>query len=157
MKRYLCLLALVCLGCLGAPAHADGNHVDENRVGEDHAALVKTVTGVVNVTRQHDTFAATGGTTLRVSDRVVTAPGASAAIVFRDGTLLTLGSGADIVVRDYVFAPKDDKFAFSLYLAKGSAIYESGKIGKLSPQSVKIETPKATVAVRGTRFLIEAN
>jgi hypothetical protein len=56
-----------------------------------------------------------------------------------------------------VFEPKNGKFSFSLYLAKGSAIYESGKIGKMSPQSVKVETPKATVGVRGTRFLIEAD
>lgn len=147
MTRYLSLLALACFASLAIPAHA----------AEDHAALVKSVTGVVKVTRQHETFAATGGSTLQVSDRVVTAPGASAAIVFRDGTLLTLGSGADILVRDYVFEPKDNKFAFTLYLAKGSAIYESGKIGKVSPQSVKVETPKATVGVRGTRFLIEVN
>ena len=147
MNRYLLLLAFACLTVVAAPAFAIRNH----------AALVKSVTGVVKVTRQYDTFDATGGTTLQVSDRIVTAPGGSAAIVFRDGTLLTLGSGADILVRDYVFAPKDNKFAFSLYLAKGSAIYESGKIGKMSPQSVKVETPKATVGVRGTRFLIEAD
>ena len=77
--------------------------------------------------------------------------------MFEDGTLLTLGSGADVLVRDYVFEPKDGKFSFSLYMAKGEAIYESGKIGKLAPQSVKVETPKATVGVRGTRFLIEAH
>lgn len=147
MKRYLCLLALVGLACLAMPALA----------GDDHAALVKSVSGDVQVTRQHETFKAISGSELLVSDRVVTAPGASAAIVFRDGTLLTLGSGADILLRDYVFEPKNNKFAFALYLAKGSAIYESGKIGKLSPQSVKVETPKATVGVRGTRFLVEAN
>jgi hypothetical protein len=157
MKRYLSLLAMALLACLVLPAHAvDAQAADDHTVAE-HAALVKSVTGVVKVTRQHDTFDATGGTTLRVSDRIVTAPGGSAAIVFRDGTLLTLGSGADILVRDYVFAPKDNKFAFSLYLAKGSAIYESGNIGRLSPQSVRVETPKATVGVRGTRFLIETN
>ncbi len=147
MKRYLCLLALVGLACLTMPVVA----------AENHAALVKSLNGIVKVTRQNNTFEATRGTTLMVSDRVVTASGASAAIVFRDGTLLTLGSGADILVRDYVFEPKDGKFAFALYMAKGSAIYESGKIGKLSPQSVKFETPKATVGVRGTRFLIEAD
>lgn len=156
MKRYLSLLALAWLACLTIPAHAGENHVVK-AAADDHAALVKSTTGIVRVTRQHDTFDATGGTTLRVSDRVVTAPGASAAIVFRDGTLLTLGSGADVLVRDYVFAPRDNKYAFSLYLTKGSAVYESGKIGKLSPESVKFETPKATVGVRGTRFLIEAN
>ena len=155
MKRQLCLLASVLLACLAMPVLAGESHVAV--AGESHAALVKSVNGDVKVTRRHDTFEATSGTTLRVSDRVVTASGASAAIVFRDGTLLTLGSGADILVRDYVFEPKDGKFSFALYLAKGSAIYESGKIGKLSPQSVKVETPKATVGVRGTRFLIEAN
>ena len=170
MKRYLSLLALAWFACLAMPAHA-ANHVVKKQVAADpvaadnvvedeiadHAALVKSVIGVVKVTRGQNTFDAISGSTLQVSDRLVSAPGASAAIVFRDGTLLTLGSGADILVRDYVFAPKDDKFAFSLYLAKGSAIYESGKIGKLSPQSVTVETPKATVGVRGTRFLIEVN
>lgn len=145
--RYFVLLVFGWLTCLAMPAFA----------GDGNAALIKSVTGDVRITRQHHTFEAASGTTLMVSDRVVTAPGASAGIVFRDGTLLTVGSGADILVRDYVFEPKNGKFAFSVYLARGSAIYESGKIGKLSPQSVKVETPRATVGVRGTRFLIEAD
>ena len=147
MKRHMFALALAWLACMAMPALA----------GEDHAALVKSVNGDVKITRQHNTFKATGGTELLISDRVITAPGASAGIVFRDGTLLTLGSGADVLVRDYVFEPEAGRFSFSVYLAKGSAIYESGKIGKLSPQSVRFATPKATVGVRGTRFLIEAN
>lgn len=148
MRNHLCLVALVlaALVCFTGPA----------RAAEDHAALFKTVTGVVKVIRHDRTFDATSGARLQISDRVTTASGASAAIVFRDGTLLTLGSGADVLLRDYVFEPKQDKFAFSLYLARGSAIYESGKIGKLSPQSVDVQTPSATVGVRGTRFLVEA-
>ena len=155
MKRYLCLLALVWLACLTAPVVAGES--DPAAAVENHVALIKSVNGDVQVTRDHRAFKGSRGTVLKVSDRVVTASGATAAIVFRDGTLLTLGSGADILVRDYVFEPKESKFSFALYLAKGSAIYESGKIGKLSPQSVKVETPNATVGVRGTRFLIEAN
>jgi hypothetical protein len=42
-----------------------------------------------------------------------------------------------------------------MYLKKGSAVYNSGKIGKLSPESVKLSTPRATVGVRGTRFIIK--
>ncbi|HWG11543.1 MAG TPA: FecR family protein [Rhodanobacteraceae bacterium] len=148
MKRYQVLLRLTFALLLGLTLPA--------LAGEDHAALIKSVSGDVKITREHNTFEATSGSTLLVSDRVITSQGSSAGIVFRDGTLLTLGSGADILVRDYVFEPKDGKFAFSVYLAKGSAIYESGKIGKLSPQSVRFDTPKATVGVRGTRFLIEA-
>lgn len=147
MKQFLWRMAMAGLACVVLPAFA----------AEDHAALVKSVTGSVKITRQHATLDATGGTRLQVADHVVTAAGASASIVFKDGTLLTVGPSADILVRDYVFEPKDAKFSFSLYLDKGSAIYESGKIGKLAPESVKIDTPTATVGVRGTRFLIEAN
>ena len=121
-----------------------------------HVALVKSVNGSVKVVRQQETFDVAAGSTLRLADQLISAADASAAIVFRDGTLLTLGSGAELKVRDYVFEPKDSKYAFSVYLNKGTAIYESGKIGKLSPDSVTIETPTATVGVRGTRFLVEA-
>jgi hypothetical protein len=123
----------------------------------NYVALVRSVSGSVKVTREGATLDVTSNTKLQTSDRVITASQATAAIVFKDGTLLTLGGGADILVRDYVFEPKSDNYAFSLYMAKGSAIYESGRIGKIAPQSVKIETPTATVGVRGTRFLIEAN
>lgn len=124
---------------------------------DDHAALIKSVNGTVNVTRQQRALGATSGMTLQISDRIATSANASTAIVFRDGTLLTLGPNADVLVRDYVFEPKDNHYSFSVYLAKGSAIYESGKIGKVAPQSVTVDTPTATVGVRGTRFLIDAN
>jgi hypothetical protein len=146
MIRYLALLAAACLLCASLPLSA----------AELHVALVKGVTGGVSIVGGGTTRDAQAGTQLHVSDRVVTAPGATAAIVFRDGTMLTVGGGADVHVRDYAFEPKAGRYAFSLYMDKGSAIYESGKIGKLAPEAVKVETPKATVGVRGTRFLIEA-
>ena len=54
-------------------------------------------------------------------------------------------------------SPKNSRYEFSLYMARGTAIYSSGKIGKLSPESVKVNTPTATVGVRGTRFIINAD
>ena len=147
MKKILYLCVFGWFTCLTMPALADA----------DHVALVKSVSGSVKVIREGKTLDMASDTTLQMDDHVIAAPQATAAIAFRDGTLLTLGSGADILIRDYVFDPKADKYAFSLYMAKGSAIYESGKIGKLAPDAVKLETPTATVGVRGTRFLIEAN
>lgn len=146
MSRFLSVLAAAWLLCAAPTLSAAG----------PHAALVKAVTGNVSITQAGATRGATAGTQLRVSDRIVTGPGATAAIVFRDGTMLTLGGNADVLVRDYVFEPKAGRYAFSLYMEKGAAIYESGKIGKLAPDEVKVETPQATVGVRGTRFLLEA-
>lgn len=146
MLRFLSLLAAAWLLCASPTLSAT----------ETHVALVKSVTGDVGITRAGTALSGAAGTQLRVSDRIVTAPGATAAIVFRDGTMLTLGGNADVLVRDYVFEPKAGRYAFSLYMEKGAAIYESGKIGKMAPDEVKVETPRATVGVRGTRFLIEA-
>jgi hypothetical protein len=121
-----------------------------------HVALFKNVTGSIKIQREGATLDAAAGTTLMVSDRIVSGPNANGGVVFKDGTLLTVGPSTELQVRDYVFEPADAKYAFALYLAKGSAIYSSGKIGKIAPEAVNVSTPTTTVGVRGTRFIIKA-
>ena len=125
-------------------------------LADDHVAIFKNVTGPIKVLRQDGPVDATPGAPLFVSDKVVSGVGGSAGIVFKDGTLLTVGASSEVHLRDYVFEPKEARFDFSVYLAKGTAIYSSGKIGKLAPESVKVDTPTATVGVRGTRFIVTA-
>lgn len=123
---------------------------------EEHVALFKNVTGGVTVLRGSGPVEATPGMTLFVADRLVSAAGASAGIMFKDGTAVTLGPASEMELRSYVFEPKEAKYQFDLYLSKGKAVYSSGKIGKLAPEMVKVGTPTATVGVRGTRFIVEA-
>lgn len=123
---------------------------------DDAIGIVKNVGGHVDIVRGDRVIAAAPGSTLQTADRVQSGPNASAGVVFNDGTLLTLGPSSQIEMRDYAFEPKASKYAFSAYLAKGTAIYSSGTIGKMAPQSVTVTTPQATVGVRGTRFVIEA-
>jgi len=148
MRRRPFILLFLCasIAALSGAAHAD----------DDHVGLFKNVSGSIKVVRKDGTVDAVPGMTLFIADRLVCAPGASGGVVFKDGTLLTVGPASDLLVRDYVFVPNEAKYAFSVYLAKGTAIYSSGKIGKLSPESVKVDTPSATVGVRGTRFLVDA-
>lgn len=134
--------------CLAAPCA---------RAADAHVALVKNTTGQVTIARQGASLEASPGMQLFVDDEMASAAGASAGIVFKDGTLLTLGASSNVKLRDYVFEPQQARYAFSVFLAKGSAVYSSGRIGKLSPESVKVDTPTATVGVRGTRFIIDAN
>ena len=72
-------------------------------VADDHVALIKNVDGKVSIVRDSGSLEAKAGTTLFVSDRLVSDAGATAGIVFKDGTLLTLGPRAELLVRDYVF------------------------------------------------------
>lgn len=123
---------------------------------DDHVALIKNVAGRVHILRGSDDLLVAPGTVVLRSDELSSEKGASAGIVFKDGTLLTLGQASRLKVRDYVFEPQDNHYAFSIFLAKGQAIYSSGRIGKLSPESVKVDTPTSTVGVRGTRFIVTA-
>lgn len=158
MIRSLSALAFVAAAVFVAPGaqSATAAPSDTAVFGADHVAMFRNVSGKVRVLRGDTTIDASSGTLLKTSDRVVSGPDGAGGVVFRDGTLVTVGPSTEIQIRDYAFEPKDSKFAFGLYLAKGQAIYSSGKIGKLSPESVKVESPTATVGVRGTRFIINA-
>jgi hypothetical protein len=145
MKNFKGLLLLSSVLALST-AYADENHV----------ALIKNVTGTVTVIRAGARLPATPGFELNKSDEIVSDAGATGGVVFRDGTLLTVGSGSDLLIKDYVFQPEEAKYAFAVYLSKGSAVYSSGKIGKLAPESVSVATPKAVIGVRGTRFIVNA-
>ena len=145
MTRTACA-CLMALFCIAGPAF-----------GEENVAIFKNVSGGLKVERNGASLDATPGMQLFMSDKVVSDSGSSAGMVFKDGTLLTVGPSTEIQIRDYLFEPKNSKYEFSVYLAKGTAIYSSGKIGKLSPESVKVNTPTATVGVRGTRFIINAD
>ena len=123
---------------------------------DSHIALFKNITGDVKIRRGETMISATPGTQLLRSDVVLTGPKSSGGIVFIDGTLLTLDAASEVELSRYVFQPEAAKYDFSVYLKKGTAIYSSGKLGKLSPASVNLNTPRATVGVRGTRLILSA-
>lgn len=146
MRKILTLGFIVILGANGL-AMAEDNHV----------ALFKNVAGEVKIMRDNTIIVPVAGTQLMRSDVVSTGPKSSGGIVFVDGTLFTLDASSEVEISRYVYQPEVAKYDFSLYLKKGTAIYSSGKLGKLSPESVNLNTPRATVGVRGTRFILNAN
>lgn len=124
---------------------------------DDHVALFKNVSGNVKIIRDKSNLVAVTGMQLMKLDIVASGPDSSAGIVFKDGTLLTVGSSTEIQISRYLFQPEEARYDFSLNLKKGTAIYSSGKLGKLSPESVSMNTPRATVGVRGTRFIVKVD
>ena len=58
-----------------------------------------------------------------------------------------------MTIPKFVFSPAEQHYGFVLRLIAGTMQYLSGLTAKLSPDSMKIETPTATIGVRGTRFL----
>ncbi|ATX80079.1 FecR family protein [Mariprofundus aestuarium] len=124
---------------------------------DTHVAIIKNVSGSVDVLRKDEKLSAIPGMQLVRSDKIISGQESQAGIVFIDGTLITVGSSTEIEVRKYLFEPKKAKYDFALYVKKGEAIYSSGKLGKLAPDAVNLETPRATVGIRGTRFIVKVD
>lgn len=76
-------------------------------------------------------------------------------MIFKDNSVLVLGSNSILLLEKYMFAMKEKTYKFELTLNKGSVSFESGKIGELSPENFIFKTPEATVGIRGTKFMIK--
>ena len=87
-----------------------------------------------------------------MEDAVQTARG-KVGIVFDDSTKVQVNENSRLVIDDFVYDPKSkDTGKLALNMASGTVRYASGAIAKNNPNSVAINTPTATVAVRGTDF-----
>lgn len=115
---------------------------------------IQTLKGAVSIQRGSSTLSASVGTPLLCSDTIRTGKASSAGIVMADDSTLSLGANSELVLKDYTFNPKEGKFSFVTQMAKGTFSYLSGIIGKLAPDSIRMEMPEATIAVRGTKLLV---
>jgi len=117
--------------------------------------IVKTTTGTVEVKRDAKEIELKVGSTLENGDIIMTKSKSSVGITFDDGTRLSLGEKAIFVIKIFKVKPEKKEFDVDVYLKKGKAIFSSGKIGKLSPESVKFRIPEGIIGIRGTKFAVE--
>jgi len=120
----------------------------------DQVALVKVVDGQAYSVRADERSELGVGTPIFVEDVVETEAG-SVGLTFKDGSRISIGPHSRVQFTEFQFAPAEGNLAFLIDFFRGTMLYVSGVIAKLSPDSVKVRTPVATVAVRGTRFLAE--
>lgn len=116
---------------------------------------VKMVEGSCYVVREGTQLPLHGGERLFLADTLRTGPDGALGALLRDNTALTLGPDTELAVERFAFEPARGELEMVLRLLKGMASYLSGQIAKLAPDTVRFETPTATVGVRGTRFLAQ--
>jgi hypothetical protein len=74
-------------------------------------------------------------------------------ITFKDDTQVQVNENSKLIIDDFVYDPKNkDAGKLALNMASGTVRYASGAIAKNNPGKVAINTPTATIAVRGTDF-----
>jgi hypothetical protein len=145
MRSWLCffLLASLVLAGNGYSSEIEGQ-----------IAHIKNISGVVEIHRGETVKTATSGDYILQEDQITTRDG-SAGIIFLDGTMISIGPDSVMDLGEYIFDPNDEKFAFNLFLKKGTATYTSGRLGKIKPDAVNLKTPRATVGIRGTKLILD--
>jgi hypothetical protein len=87
-----------------------------------------------------------------MQDAVKTTAG-KVGITFADDTKVQVNENSRLVIDDFVYDPKSTKGGkLAVNVAAGTVRYASGQIAKNSPQNVALNTPTATIGVRGTDF-----
>ena len=144
MRVHVAIVAIVSL-LVAAPARA---------AEPAPAGQIKVVSGSAFIVRGNTVLPATIGLRVFESDKVRTGSDGRLGITLKDDTRFSLGPNSEVHLERFAYAPAEGHLALALNVVRGIAAYVSGRIAKLSPDAVRLETPSAIVGVRGTRLVI---
>ena len=139
-----CVLAQVALGA--TPLEAQ------------RAGILKDIRGNVRLLGSDGVSRpARAGDALAPIERIETEPNAAAGVVLRDGTSLVVGPSSRLDLKEFHFDSTTRDGGILISLVRGSLRMITGLIGKTQPDAVRVETPTATIGIRGTDFIVQAD
>jgi hypothetical protein len=147
MRVHAAIVAIVSL-LIAAPARA---------AEPAPAGQLKVVSGSAFIVRGNTVLPAAIGQRVFESDKVRTGSDGRLGITLRDDTRFSLGPNSEVHLERFAYAPAEGHLALALNVVRGIAAYVSGRIAKLSPDAVRLETPGAIVGVRGTTLALSVS
>jgi hypothetical protein len=123
----------------------------------DSVAFVKFVSGEVYLVGGGNEVKAYPNMKVQQGDSIKTGADSSVGLIFEDDTVVSLGPESEMIVKSFLFNPMDRELSFVARMVKGTFSFITGQIAKLAPKKVKLETPDATLGVRGTKFLVKVD
>jgi hypothetical protein len=117
--------------------------------------IVRSVSTDAYILRNETSIAAKTNMKIMNGDVVKTGPNGSIGLIFDDDTIVSMGPNSEFAVEDFLFNPSEKKLSFVVRMFQGTFSYLSGQISKLVPGAVRLETPDATIGIRGTHILVK--
>ena len=108
-------------------------------------------TGTGVVTRQQEELVADVGGDILLYDLLNTGNG-RLAVEFLDKSNLKLTEHSRVLIDEVIYDPDPSKSKMVMKFAMGTARFTSGKIGIMNKANIDIQTPTATIGIRGTDF-----
>jgi hypothetical protein len=114
---------------------------------------VTKLTGSATAVRNGVSITLNIGDNVHKGDVVQSGSDSSLGITFIDGTVFGLSSNARMVLNDMVYNPNGSNNSSFLTLVQGTISFVAGATAKHG--DMKVETPTATMGIRGTAVLVE--
>jgi hypothetical protein len=121
------------------------------------AGRIKVVSGAAFIVRESKLVPAQVGQDVLTADALRTGADGRIGVTLKDDTRISLGPNSEVRLERFSYATADGGLALVLKFVRGAAAYVSGRIAKLSPDSIRLETPAAIVGVRGTSLAIRVD
>lgn len=138
MKKVIAILAYVMFCINSIAGESIGNVID--------------LYGTVVIKRNNIQISLSKNSDIEINDKIETKNG-SVKIKFKDDTTVTVTESSSLLIDDFVYDPKSKSGKLGIKAVSGTMRYVSGNIAHNNPNSVKINTPTAAIAVRGTDFI----
>ena len=109
-------------------------------------------TGPAEISREEKKLSSEKGAEVFMQDAIQTTK-SKLGITFEDDTKVKMTEQSKLVIDEFLYDPGNKKPGkLGMKVAIGTVRYASGKIAKDNAENVNIQTPTATIAVRGTDF-----
>jgi hypothetical protein len=118
------------------------------------AGRIKVAAGTAFILRQGTAIPARVGEMVFEADGLRTGADGRIGVTLKDDTRVSIGEASEVRLDRFVYAPADGQLGFVLKVVRGVAAYVSGRIAKLTPDAVRLETPTAIVGIRGTHLAV---
>lgn len=122
-------------------------------VATGSVTLERTTAVVVQASTSGPAGQAKVGDLVYQGDAVATGADGKVGINFTDGTSFNLSSNARMVLNEFVYDPGSTSNSTLFNLTKGTFTFVAGKVAKTG--DMKIDTPVATMGIRGTTPRVE--
>ena len=88
---------------------------------------------------------------IQSNDEAITRDGRMA-ITFLDDSKVKLTEHSKLVINEYIYDPDPSKSKMALTFGLGTARFISSNLNKINKRNIKLSTPTADIAIRGTDF-----
>ena len=115
------------------------------------AGIVDTTEGAVTATDIDGNIRTlNSGEKVYQGDQISSEEDSSINIIFADGSSLSLGEISDIVIDEFIYDPSESVGELGLEIVEGVFVFVSGEISENNPDGVLVNTPTASLGIRGT-------